>query len=91
MCIAMAVLQRSKFDGGITLQNIRKYYEAYPVNVVNEWAYADQREPAYRVDTWGMGERSYLHALYGGKLKREARPATQTVVQVWHILNREMK
>ena len=89
--ISLGVLQHLKFEGGIALPNIRKYYEASQVSIVNEWAYAEQNDPAFRMDRWGMGKHSYLHALYGGKLPAIARPATQTVVQIRKRLLREMK
>ena len=73
-------MQRSKYEGGIALPNVRKSYEAAQTVVINGWAYADLQEPAYRLDRWGMGEKSYLHSLYVGHLLKEAAPATQEVV-----------
>ena len=66
--IAVSALQRYKFEGGIALPNLRKYYEATQVCIINDWTHAEQNKPACEMDRWGMGGYSYMHALYGEKL-----------------------
>ena len=88
--ISLGTLQRSKFEGGIALPNLRKYYEAAQLSIVNDWAHAERDDPASRMDRLGMGTHSFLHALYRGSLTKEAKPATQTVVQTWKLLPQEM-
>ena len=75
--IALKILQRSRFEGGIALPNVIIYYtniEAAQVSIINEWIYTDTNHPAYRMDRRGMGGKSCLHMLYGRGATRETAP-----------------
>ena len=64
-CNALKTLQRSRFEGGIALPNVCKYYEASQVSVVNDWEHAEYEDLKYRGDRMEMGDHSFLHPFYG--------------------------
>lgn len=86
--IAQHKLTKGVYDGGIALPDIRLYYWASQLQVVNDWVYTDTTEPAYRVDRSIMPQGNYEHLLYTKTIKSTWPAHTKVVIRSWKEANK---
>lgn len=89
--IAMTKLTRSWYDGGIALPDIKIYYWASQLTVINKWLHAPQDEPAYRMDRHLLGPDGVMTALYNNSNKMKLTGPTQHAIHVWHVAQTALK
>mgnify|MGYP002804281051 CR=1 FL=1 len=80
--IALRTLFRNSYNGGIALPDIRAYYLASHLVVINEWCHLPQHHPTYSLERKVMGNHAFYHFLCGGGAAR-LLPATQVVIKAW--------
>lgn len=81
--IALHKLQRTVFEGGLPIPDIRKYYWASQLVTINDWVFMGWEDPGYRVEHHSMGQRGYLAALYRRQTGNVLPPQTQTTISIW--------
>lgn len=88
--IAQHKLTRSWYDGGIALPNIKYYYWASQLQVINQWLHSSQTEPAYRLDRYQIHATRIFTELYSKRPNVTLINPTLHVIQIWHAAQRAM-
>lgn len=81
--VALATCVQSTYCGGIAAADVRSYYWASQLLVINEWWYNSQSDPAYAVERLFLAEYPLLHLLYSTTSLEMLPPACRTVIQIW--------
>lgn len=84
--IALNKLTRVIYDGGLALPDVKLYYWASQLQVINDWVYTNSNDPAYRLDTFIMPQGNCEH-LYTKKMNREWLTQIKVLVQCWRDAN----
>lgn len=72
------------YDGGIALPDMRLYYWASQLIVINQWIHGTASHPSCQLERYQTGREGYLGALYTKARKgRYIGPMAQTV-NIWH-------
>lgn len=87
--IAMDKLVRGWYDGGIALPNIKAYYWAAHLMIINHWIRIPQDEPAYRMDRHLMGHDQWFRVLYNKCNDRNITGPTKHTT-LWHVAKRTL-
>lgn len=62
--VALKKLTKGWYDGGIALPDIKLYYWASQLAVVNQWIYFPPTNPAFALDKCQTDVSGYMGALY---------------------------
>lgn len=86
--IALPKLNLGWYDGGIALPNIRLYYWASQLAVINQWIHYPYNNPSIHLEEYQTGKEGYLGALYSKPCgRRYIGPMAQTL-DIWHKANK---
>ena len=83
--VAMSKLVRGWYDGGIALPDMRKYYWASHLAIINGWRHQPQEEPAYRMDKTLMHPEA-MYMLYMATQGWEVAPIPRLRFSKYGIL-----
>lgn len=89
--IAQHKLTKGVYDGGLALPDVRLYYWASQLQVINDWIFGDRSDPAYRVDRDVMPLGNCEHLLYIKTIRKSWPVHTRVVIQCWRAANTFLK
>lgn len=89
--VALQTLQRSSYNGGLALPDIRAYYRASHLIVINECIHIRGDHSTYRLERLQFRQHTHLHYIYGGRGSGRLLSATQRSLEAWRGAERQMQ